>query len=152
MKGKLVLIGAVIVIVVALLFFYGFGESDDPVVGGDGDLEFDMNDYFYDELNRRGVEKVGQPIEGFTALGYMNAYPGLVVEDFESVRAEQGVYGVINGELDFGPLEGVPIHSAAETVSKEGTEMLLDNLSTRLGIALDDKGSVDSILELIAVE
>ena len=40
-------------------------------------------------------------------------------------------------------------HSASDAISREGEDTLLDNLSNRLGISLDNTGSVDLILDLI---
>ena len=52
----------------------------------------DYSVFFSEELQRAGVERVGQPIEGFNAFIYLEAFPGFEESDFDGVKTLEGIY------------------------------------------------------------
>jgi len=106
--------------------------------------------YFNDQINSKGVEKIGQPIEGFDAYLLKQAFPGLIDEDFDNIEALLGIYKFANGELKFELITDGPIHSAAQTVSEDGMEILMNNAAGRLNVEIVDEDSVDELIGLLA--
>jgi len=102
---------------------------------------------FRKDLIALGVERVGQPIEGFDAFLLMQAFPGLVASDFDGVETLEGRYEVRDGVIVFKRTQGRS--SAEQTVSGEGYATLLENLSVRLNISLGDPRAIKMIIENI---
>lgn len=125
--------------------------EDDIIPTTDSDDVGPLASYFNDQIISKGVEKIGQPIEGFDAYLLKKAFPGLKDEDFNNVEALLGTYKFVH------PLVGLifevgsfgPKHSAAQTVSKKGMERLMDNAAERLDISVTDKESVDKLLDIL---
>lgn len=105
-----------------------------------------LSSYFNDQIISKGVEKIGQPIEGFDAFLLKRAFPGLKDEDFDNAEALLGIYKIVDDELMFQQNPTGPIHSAAQMVSKKGMETLMDNAATRLNIEIINQLSVDKLL------
>lgn len=106
--------------------------------------------YFSSEMERRGTEILGGfPIEGYGPFSYLNAFGGLIKTDFEGADALQGIYKIQEGELLFVLEDTDAIHSAAETLSKEGMETLLNTVSVRLGLPVNTATQIDSLIEKI---
>lgn len=105
--------------------------------------------YFNDQIISKGVEKIGQPIEGFDSYLLKQAFPGLIDADFDNVDALLGIYKFVNNELIFELITDGPIHSAAETVSEDGMENLMNNAAERLNIEINDEASVDELIDLL---
>ena len=125
-------------------------EIDEDTIPGTGNDAADLlASYFYDEIIEKGVEKIGQPIEGFGAFLRKRAFPGLIDEDFNNVEALLGTYKFINNELMFIEKRNGPIHSAQKTVSKEGMETLMGNAAGRLNVEIVSKESVDELIGLL---
>ena len=108
-----------------------------------------LGSYFYNEIISKGVEKIGQPIEGFDAYLLKRAFPGLEDEDFHNVEALLGFYKYTNNELTFEQNPTGPIHSAAQTVSDKGMETLMDNAAGRLNVDIKNKEDVDELIVLL---
>jgi hypothetical protein len=100
-----------------------------------------------EELQRAGVERVGQPIEGFNAYIFLEAFPGFEESDFNGVKTLEGIYKMEGGSLVFERTAGNPVTSAEETISADGYITLLQNLSTRTGIEVAAEEDVASLLE-----
>lgn len=105
-----------------------------------------LAEYFNDQMISKGVEKIGQPIEGFDAYLLKRAFPELKDEDFNNVVALLGIYKFADNELIFEIDTNGLIHSAAETVSKKGMETLMDNAAIRLDLGIIDQKSVDKLI------
>ncbi|XKT75078.1 MAG: hypothetical protein ACJKSS_02840 [Patescibacteria group bacterium UBA2103] len=88
------------------------------------------------------------PIEGYDAGLLMGRYSGLVESDFEGVKALQGTYTIVEGELVF-TLEAEAEHSAARTIAPAGYEILLENLEDRLGLTIASEEDVDALIRLL---
>lgn len=95
------------------------------------------------------TEKVGKPIEGFSPRLYLNALPGLVEADFDSVEAIGGRFTYDSGELVFVRGFGKPISAADETITTAGHETLLKNVRERLGGRVSLKDIVGAISEKV---
>ncbi len=107
----------------------------------------DYSGLLLEKLTRIGVERVGQPVEGFSAPIYLEAFPGLMAEDFDGVQSVEGIYVYENGILSFSRMEGRPITTAEEMISGLGHKTLLANLSKRLGVDVNSEADVDTLFE-----
>ena len=123
--------------------------EDDIIPTTDSDDVEPLASYFNNQIISKGVEKIGQPIEGFDAFLLKRAFPGLIDEDFNNVETLLGTYKFINNKLIFQQNPTGPIHSAAQTVSKKGMETLIGNAANRLSIEIKDKESVDNLIDLL---
>ncbi|OGZ42072.1 MAG: hypothetical protein A3C80_01490 [Candidatus Ryanbacteria bacterium RIFCSPHIGHO2_02_FULL_45_43] len=103
-------------------------------------------DRFRNELIARGVERDGHPIERFDALLLMRAFPGLREADFDSVETYEGEYAYDKEELKFQRNVSGSVSTIEKTVSNEGYETLLENLSKRLGMSVS---SMEAAIDLI---
>lgn len=118
----------------------------------DATIPPELESMFRSELIAEGIERVGQPIEGFDASLLILAFPGLQEADFNGVRTgiteEEGMYSYIDGELRWERTKQRPITSGEKTVSEEGYRTLLSNISERLGIAVRTE---EAVRELIGI-
>ena len=64
-------------------------DSDEFIPTIESDDVGPLGSYFSDQINSKGVEKVGQPIEGFDAYLLKQAFPGLMDEDFNDVHKKR---------------------------------------------------------------
>jgi len=129
-----------------LTFIITMNEEPEEVV----EKETDLILYFSSEMEKRGTEVLGGfPIEGYSPFAYLNAFSGLLKTDFIGTEALQGTYSISEGELLFTLGETDAIHSAAETLSKDGMETLLKNLSLRLNLPTNTTESIDQLIEKI---
>lgn len=136
----LFIISAVAIVGAAYLMFQNSeeGVNDEIAVG-----------HFKNELELGVVKRIGQLIHGVDAFILMNAFPKFVAEDFEGVESLEGMYTVKNGELQFVRTKEQPITSAEQTIAEESYGLLLQNVSTRLGIKIENAQSVDVVLEAL---
>ena len=109
----------------------------------------DYSGLFAEELSRAGVERVGQPIEGFSAPIYLEAFPGLIAEDFDGAESLEGVYSFDGTELVYTHTAGNTVTSAEETISSEGYKTLLSTLSERFNIKVVSEADIAVLLEKI---
>ena len=123
--------------------------EDDIIPTTDSDDVGPLASYFNDQIISKGVEKIGQPIEGFDAFLLKRAFPGLKDEDFNEVEVLLGTYKFVNDELIFEERRDGPIHSAQKTVSKKGMETLMDNVGRRLNMATIDEKSINKLIGLL---
>ena len=107
----------------------------------------DPSDFFGEELQRAGVERVGMPIEGFNAFIYLEAFPGFEESDFDGVRTLEGIYTIENGKFQYVRTAGDPVTSAEETISEAGYKTLLENFSKRVGLEVKAAEDIAMILE-----
>ena len=103
------------------------------------------------EFKRRLEEEVriqiGQPIEGYEPMMFIQIFPGLEEQDFDGVDALIGHYAYVEDQL-LHDLEGETlIHSAAGAISEEGIKILLDNVIERLEL----KPGVTPVEEIIDI-
>lgn len=105
------------------------------------------SEFFREELQRAGVERVGQPIEGFNAFIYLEAFPGFEESDFDGVETLEGIYRIEGGELMYFRIAGNPVTSAEATISEEGYSVLLENFSARAGLEVESEGDIAALLE-----
>ncbi|MCZ6718011.1 MAG: hypothetical protein O6944_02510 [Gammaproteobacteria bacterium] len=76
----------------------------------------------------------------------MQAFPGLVLKDFDGAGALLGEYKIVEKELAFILDEGGPIHSAAEVVSEEGMKTVFANIQRRTNVLITTTDEVDGLL------
>ena len=130
-----------------LLNNYIYNEKQpDPETGT---VPAEIVEAFQNKLVARGVERQGQPIEGFDAFLLLQAFPKLESADFDGVLTFEGVYTYENGELVYQRKAGMPVTSAEQTVSIEGYEILLQNLSQRFGVNVQDKQAVLDLVDTL---
>lgn len=101
---------------------------------------------FSARLRAKVITELGQPIEGFEPMMFLEVYPGLTESDFDGVAALIGGYEYVNGELTYDLKGEQELHSAARAISDEGMTDLLENLARRLGVALSDEDAIEQIL------
>ena len=143
-----------IVAILGLIFFFMGPSSSEPspVAGIDinkSDLDFEVVEYFSDELQKKFVAHIGQPIEGFSPDMFLDIFPGLTPEDFDGVKAIGGYYEIRNNTIVLTEDPDSIKTSADHAITPEGMETLLGALSKRLGIPAETKGDIDRILERI---
>jgi hypothetical protein len=142
---KGIIIGVVLV-ALGLVFFTSSKETPDVVDNGsENGTEFNVQEYFNEKLQGGVIDTIGQPIEGFEPVMFMQVYSGLVPEDFDGVGASQGVYKVESGELTFTEDAG-PMHSAAHAITNAGMKTLLSNLAERQNHQMNTKVDIDSLI------
>ena len=145
MKGKKIFIPLIVLVfIVAAGGIYWWQRGDallvQPQVGEATD--------FTEKIKSYVVENIGQPIEGFSADIYLQAFPGLLEVDFNRVKTREGAYAYADGKLGFVRTRNDVSTSAEEAISKEGHQTLFENIRGRLGVHL----SVDEIINGIAAQ
>ena len=106
----------------------------------------ELQEYFNEKLNEGVIDRIGQPIEGFVPFMFMQAFSGLVPNDFDGADALLGKYKIIEKELAFVMDEGGPIHSAAEVVSEEGMKTVFANIQRRTNVLITTTDELDGLL------
>lgn len=109
----------------------------------------EVSTYFYNRMVELAIADIGMAIEGFDPQLLMMAYPGLKSEDFQGVEAFEGRYEVNGEEISFVRDQSQPITSAERTVSEEGYQTLLTNLSSRLSVSRATTEDIDNLIEII---
>lgn len=100
---------------------------------------------FAQKIQNYVIENMGQPIEGFDAPLYLQAFPGLTEADFDGVETWEGRYVYAGGKLTFTRPQTGRASTAEEAITKNGHRTLFDALRKRLGSDL----SVDEIINRI---
>jgi len=141
--------GVYIVVIIAILIGAGFYLFYDGAPENQEIIFTPQTESFIRIIEAKTVEKVGQPIEGFEPSMFMQAFPGILPVDFNSVETQQGVYQVSNGAIAFVLTDSGPEHSAARAITPRGVSILLQNISNRLGIASDTDEGIEAIFSEI---
>jgi len=115
----------------------------------DAPLQSDQSAVFRKELQAQVQEKLGTPIEGYEPWMFLQVFPGLTETDFERVQASIGHYAIENGELIYVQDPAKLIHSAAKSITDEGMETLLHNVSVRLKVDLAEGGTLTKIMSAL---
>jgi len=154
MKFVTTLIIVIIVLAGGYYFFFTTPDDDVPdddtvVVINEPDTPEEVQKYFNEQLQEGVIERIGQPIHGFVPSMFIEAFSGIVPQDFDGTDALLGKYEIVEKELVFIMDEGGPIHSAAETLSEEGMKTLFSNIANRAG-ATRDKGALFTTEEEIS--
>ena len=102
--------------------------------------------YFNEKLREGVIDRIGQPIEGFVPFMFMQAFSGLVPNDFDGADALLGEYKIMEKELAFIVDEGGPIHSAAEAISEEGMKTVFSNIQRRTNVLITTTDEVNGLL------
>jgi len=147
--NKKFLISFVIVVVVLVGAYYFYftapdnGVQDISVVnpGATGTQE-----YFNEKLRDGVLLRVGQPIEGFVPSMFMQAFSGIVPQDFDGAGALLGEYTIIEKELTFIMDEVDVVHSAYDTLSEEGMQTVFINIQKRADVIITTTDEVDGLL------
>lgn len=96
------------------------------------------------------VAQLGQPIEGFEPSMYIRVFSGIQEEDFDGVDALIGEYTYhADDGLLYDPGEAQRMHSAARAISESGMRQLLENVSARHNIDLNQPDAIDVVMEAI---
>lgn len=103
---------------------------------------------FQTELTSRGIQKIGQPIEGFDANILMQAFPGLKDFDVDNVESFEGVHEYEN-KLVWKSIQNQTIASAEKMMLTRGYQTLLGNLSERLSMPASTKEQAIAIIDTI---
>jgi hypothetical protein len=119
------------------------GRSDENI----GEFDENITTHFRDELSRAGVERVGQPIEGFSAFMYLDAFPGFEEVDFDGVQSYEGIYKFAAEELQYERTGSQPVTSAEDVISDSGYGTLLKNFSKRVNVDVGSKNDISKVLE-----
>lgn len=109
----------------------------------------ELTAHFQDEIVTLGVSRVGQSIEGFNAFMLLRAFPGLLEKDFHGVESFEGVYEFTESELLYVRTKDQPITSAEDTVSNKGYGTLLQNVSLRVGIRVENEEQVGDLVDVL---
>jgi hypothetical protein len=128
----------------------GITQKDPGDVSGDVPEEASqsaLGKFFSEELQRAGVERIGQPIEGFSAFIYLEAFPGFEESDFNGVQSLEGIYKLEGDNLNYKRTARNLVTSAEETISEEGYGTLLQNFSKRVGIEVFSEADIAALLE-----
>jgi len=140
MKNKAIFIIGLLIILGGVFIF-----SNDDVK--DSEISPELVTSFQEELGRAGIERVGQPIEGFTAFMYLDAFSAFEAADFDRVRSYEGIYNFEAGELKYERTTDQPVTSAEDVISSDGYDVLLINFSKRVGIEVRSEEDIATILE-----
>jgi len=103
---------------------------------------------FTENIQSFVIKNIGQPIEGFSASVYLQAFPGLLEADFDGVETLEGAYAYENGKLNFVRRQSGHMSSAGDVIVEKGHETLFNNIRGRLGNDL----SVDEIVKKITAQ
>jgi len=82
---------------------------------------------------------------------FLQAFSGLVPNDFDGADALLGEYKIVEKELAFIMDEGGPIHSAAEAISEEGMKTVFANIQRRTNVLITTTDEVDGLLLSLGV-
>lgn len=107
--------------------------------------------YFEDRLASLAADEFGEPIYGFTPELLIAVFPGLHYEDFREVKTFDGRYEFSGKNLQFISDKTVKVSGGASTISTEGYETLLRNLSDRLRIEPTNTLSINLIIDSIDI-
>lgn len=95
-------------------------------------------------------QNLGKPIEGYEPSMFLSAFRGLSESDFEGVEASIGHYTMEEGRLIHKMDNARLIHSAAKSVTNQGMDTLLENISQRLSIDLSNGGTLTQIMNALS--
>jgi hypothetical protein len=106
----------------------------------------DVQEYFNEKLREAVVDRIGQPIEGFVPHMFLQAFSGLVPDDFDGADALLGEYRIVGKELAFMVDQVSPIHSAADAISEGGMKTVFANIQRRTKARITTTEEVDELL------
>jgi len=106
----------------------------------------EVQEYFNKKLREAVTDRIGQPIEGFVPHMFLQAFSGLVPEDFDGADALLGEYKIIGKELTFIVDNVSPIHSAADAISEDGMKTVFANIQRRTNSRNTTTDHVDDLL------
>jgi hypothetical protein len=141
----------------ALLLFILIGAgvyvSSQPGEVPDNGSEYSISEKavqeFTDKMREGTIARVGQPIEGFEPFMFMQAFPGLMAQDFDGVDALIGLYRYQDGEVVYDLNGEVETHSAARAISDEGMRQLLSNIIANRTIFSDLLDTPDFVTPML---
>ena len=98
-KNIIIIILVTIVTLMGTYYFY----LNTPETGVDGTTVVntktnDIQEYFNERLREGVLERVGQPIEGFIPSMFLQAFSGIVPQDFDGAGAQLGKYKIVEKE------------------------------------------------------
>lgn len=94
------------------------------------------------------IKNISQPIEGFSAYVYLQAFPVLLEADFDGVETLEGKYAYKNGKLNFVRRQSRHMSSAGDVIIEKGHKTLFNNIRGRLG----NDFSVNEIIKEITAQ
>jgi len=104
--------------------------------------------YFAAQLTKPVTPDGPIPIEGYDPWLLLGRYPNMSTLDFAGVEAMQGFYSIENGKHIFNFTADYE-HSAARTISPEGYETLLANISSRLKLPANTDAEINIIIAML---
>jgi hypothetical protein len=104
--------------------------------------------YFAAQLTKPATPDGPIPIEGYDPWLLLGRYPNMNTLDFAGVEAMQGFYSIENGKHIFNFTADYE-HSAARTISPEGYETLLANISSRLKLPANTDADINIIIAML---
>ena len=105
-----------------------------------------VQEYFNEKLREGVLDRVGQPIEGFVPSMFMQAFSGIVPQDFDGADASLGEYKIVDKELIFIMDEIDQILSNYDVLSEAGMKTLLSNIQKRASVQITTTDEVDGLL------
>ena len=154
MKNFLVIVVGILVFNAVLLYSGGFDYIRNqfeptpapPLVNPS------VVDTFRDTLEAEVRAQLGAPIEGYEPHMFLQVFPGLVETDFDGVEASIGKYVIRNGRLVHEMDNTQLVHSAAGAVSRRGIQTLYRNIAERIGIDIQNGGTLTDIMSAITAQ
>lgn len=140
----LIILGIAIILILALVVL---NRNSVPPKFNDG-VATEESAEFTSKIQNFVVQNIGQPIEGFSAEIYLQAFHGLTEQDFNGVETIEGEYIYSNGKLTFTRKQTKYISSAEHAIMGKGHATLLNNLRARLGKDF----SVDEIVSRMTLD
>jgi hypothetical protein len=128
-----------------VLAFIALDRSPTPPEYSDG-VATEESAEFTQKIQSFVLKNIGQPIEGFSAPIYLQAFPGLMKADFDNVETAEGKYVYSDNELIFTITQTRHISSVGEMILNNGYKTLLSNLRARLGNDLNVEEIVNRII------
>ena len=133
-----------IIIVGVLFYFFGREEPQKPP-------QEKLTEAFSQKMVQFGIQKVGDPIEGFDAQALKDSFVGLTDKDFDGVETLEGAYAYATASLEYIRAKtGEAVTSAEQTISEQGYGQLLDNITMRLGLTIENVQDIDTVLEALS--
>lgn len=102
---------------------------------------------FAEKLQSFVLKNIGQPIEGFSAPIYLQAFPGLLEIDFNGVETLEGKYTYKNGKLNFERIKSGYMSTAGDMIVEKGHKTLFNNIRGRLSNNLSADEIINGLMK-----
>ncbi len=158
MKRIIIWIIVLVLIVVSLSYAFTAFRSSNTVnnnteneeQNGVGTLQNgEAAEYFHEQMIRGASADIGVAKEGYDDILLRKAYPGLVSSDFQGVQTFEGAYEVKGETVTFVRQAEAGGSTAERTISVQGYDTLLKNITQRLNISIDNKKDILEVINFL---